>query len=88
MSVDLDSDQNTLRDSIRKYLAKEVEPQILECERNHAIPLDIFRGLIQFGYQGGQLPEADGGLDVPLPLLELRRLLLLQPHHTHTPSRE
>jgi alkylation response protein AidB-like acyl-CoA dehydrogenase len=64
MSVDLDSDQIILRDSVRKYLAKEVEPRILDCERDHAIPLDIFRGLIPFGYQGGQLPEADGGLDV------------------------
>jgi alkylation response protein AidB-like acyl-CoA dehydrogenase len=64
MSVDLDSDQISLRDSMRKYLAKEVEPQILACERDHAIPLDIVRGLIRFGCQGGQLPEADGGLDV------------------------
>jgi len=64
MSVDLDSDQISLRDSVRKYLAKEIEPRILDCERDHAIPLDIIRGLIPFGYQGGQLPEADGGLEV------------------------
>jgi alkylation response protein AidB-like acyl-CoA dehydrogenase len=64
MPFDLDYDQTSLRDSMRKYLSREVEPQILECERAHAIPLDIVRGLIPFGCQGGQLPEADGGLEV------------------------
>jgi alkylation response protein AidB-like acyl-CoA dehydrogenase len=61
MSVVFKQDQTDLRDSIKKYLAREVEPLILESEKAHAISLDVFKGLSAFGYQGGQLPEEDGG---------------------------
>ena len=64
MSVELTSEQVALRDTIRKYLSKEVEPLINEAERAHAIPLSVLQGLTQFGYQGGQLPEADGGYEL------------------------
>lgn len=61
MSVELNAEQVALRDSIRKHMAKEVEPHINESERAHAIPIEILKGLSQFGFQGGQLPEEDGG---------------------------
>lgn len=64
MDFDFDSDQVALRDSIRRYMRKEVAPRIDECEKARNIPLDLLAGMSQFGYIGGLLPEASGGLNL------------------------
>ncbi|MEM5344564.1 acyl-CoA dehydrogenase family protein [Paraburkholderia azotifigens] len=62
MDFEFDADQIALRDSIRRYMRKEVMPRIDECEKARNIPLDLLAGMSQFGYIGGLLPEASGGL--------------------------
>jgi alkylation response protein AidB-like acyl-CoA dehydrogenase len=64
MDFEFDSDQVALRDSIRRYMRKEVTPRIDECEKARNIPLDLLAGMSQFGYIGGLLPEESGGLDL------------------------
>lgn len=64
MDFEFDSDQIALRDSIRRYMKAEVTPLIAKCEQEKRIPLAVLQGLAQFGYIGGQLPEADGGYDL------------------------
>ncbi|CAP44129.1 MULTISPECIES: acyl-CoA dehydrogenase family protein [Alcaligenaceae] len=64
MNFEFDSDQIALRDSIRRYMVAEIVPRIALCEQEKRIPLDVLQGLAQFGYIGGQLPEADGGYDL------------------------
>ena len=64
MDFEFDADQVALRDSIRRYMRKEVTPRIDACEKARNIPLDLLAGMSQFGYIGGLLPEASGGLDL------------------------
>ncbi|MYN14191.1 acyl-CoA dehydrogenase [Pusillimonas sp. TS35] len=64
MNFEFDSDQVALRDSIRRYMSAEVAPLISQCEQEKRIPLEVLQGLAQFGYIGGQLPEADGGYEL------------------------
>lgn len=61
MDFDFDTDQQALRDSIRRYMKAEVSPRIAACEADRRIPADVLEGLAQFGYIGGLLPEDDGG---------------------------
>src|SRR5215472_4883662 len=64
MDFEFDADQVALRDSIRRYMRKEVTPRIDECEKARNIPLDLLAGLSQFGYIGGLLPEESGGMEL------------------------
>ncbi|AWP73988.1 MULTISPECIES: acyl-CoA dehydrogenase family protein [Bordetella] len=64
MDFDFDSNQQALRDSIRRYLKAEVAPRIDACEAERRIPQDLLQGLAQFGYIGGLLPEDAGGFDL------------------------
>src|SRR5690606_24065289 len=61
MDFEFDSDQHALRDSIRRYMKNIVTPVVQQCEQEKRVPLNVLAGLAQFGYIGGQLPEADGG---------------------------
>ncbi|QYY29019.1 acyl-CoA dehydrogenase [Cupriavidus pinatubonensis] len=58
----LDAEQRLLRDNIRRYLKETFTPHIRQAERDKRFPHELMTGLIDFGYFGGVLPEADGGL--------------------------
>ncbi|KIG11110.1 acyl-CoA dehydrogenase family protein [Caballeronia concitans] len=60
----LDSDQQLLRDNIRRYLKQHVTPRIQQAERDKRFPHEVLTGLGDFGYLGGHLSEADGGLGI------------------------
>ncbi|WP_250450863.1 acyl-CoA dehydrogenase [Caballeronia sp. ATUFL_M2_KS44] len=60
----LDSDQQLLRDNIRRYLKQHVTPRIQQAERDKRFPHEVLTGLGDFGYLGGCLSEADGGLGI------------------------
>lgn len=64
MSIDLDADQLTLRDSIRRFMKTEVLPLIDRHEAARSFPFELMPRLAQFGYLGGTLPEADGGMGI------------------------
>lgn len=64
MNFDLNADQIALRDSIRKFMQKEVVPLITKHEAARTFPFEILPGLANFGYIGGELPEELGGLGI------------------------
>lgn len=51
-----------LRSSVRRFLADRVAPIVAEHEAAGTFPFALLNELADFGYVGGQLPEADGGL--------------------------
>lgn len=57
-----DNDQAMLRDSVRRFMKSEVAPLVAAQDRAQTFPFEILEGLAQFGYVGGRLPEADGGM--------------------------
>lgn len=63
----LDAGQQLLRDNIRRYLKEHIAPLIPQAERDKKFPHHAMTGLIDFGYFGGILPEADGGLGLDYP---------------------
>ncbi len=58
----LDASQQLLRDNIRRYLKENFTPRIQQAEADKRFPHELIGGLADFGYLGGYLPEADGGL--------------------------
>ena len=54
-------EQDTLRDTVRRFMRERVAPRINECEKNREFAWDLLPQLQQFGYLGGLLPESAGG---------------------------
>lgn len=67
MEFGLDPLQTEIRDSLRRYLEAEVAPLVDDCEAaSTPVPLAVVKGMRDFGLLGGMLPEADGGMDLPM----------------------
>jgi len=64
MNFTPDADQALLRDSIRRFMKSEVTPLIAKHDVEKTFPFEILKGLAQFGYIGGRLPESEGGMDM------------------------
>jgi alkylation response protein AidB-like acyl-CoA dehydrogenase len=62
MAYELNGEQSTLRDSIRRFMKSEVLPVIDRHEAARTFPCELLGELAQFGYMGGILPESVGGL--------------------------
>lgn len=62
MSFEPNVEQQLLRDSIRRYMKSEVAPIVAQHDRDKTFPFEILKGLAQFGYIGGRLPESEGGM--------------------------
>jgi alkylation response protein AidB-like acyl-CoA dehydrogenase len=67
MDFELNSDQVALRDSIRRFMKKEVLPIVAQHDANKTFPFELLAELGQFGYLGGILPESVGGLGLDYP---------------------
>ncbi|HJW22174.1 MAG TPA: acyl-CoA dehydrogenase family protein, partial [Candidatus Limnocylindrales bacterium] len=61
MDLDLPSEHQLLRSTIRDFMAREVAPVIDEHEREHRFPVEIVRRLGEMGWLGIPLPEEEGG---------------------------
>ena len=63
MEVELNQEQRIIKDSVRKFLTKEIAPLVeeYETERKH-ITKGIIKKLEDYGYAGGLVPEDQGGL--------------------------
>src|SRR5919107_677192 len=61
MDLDLDSEHQLLRQTIRDFMEKEVAPVIEEHEREHRFPVEIVKRLGEMGWLGIPIPEAEGG---------------------------
>src|SRR5271167_557227 len=62
MSFELNAEQEMLRDNIRRYMKREVAPIVSQHDRDKTFPFEILKGLSDFGYIGGTLPESEGGM--------------------------
>lgn len=67
MFFELDSDQELLRDNIRRFMKTRVTPLINQHEQSRTFPVELLAELRQFGYLGGQLSQADGGMEIDYP---------------------
>lgn len=62
MNFTPDADQELLRDSIRRFMKSEVAPLVAKHDAEKTFPFAIMKELAQFGYIGGRLSEAEGGM--------------------------
>jgi alkylation response protein AidB-like acyl-CoA dehydrogenase len=61
MDFDLSPEHGLLRQTIRDFMVKEVEPIVDEHERSRRFPVDIVRRLGEMGWLGIPIPEDEGG---------------------------
>src|SRR6478672_1804939 len=61
MDLDLSSEHQLLRSTIRDFMEKEVAPVIEEHERQHRFPVEIVRRIGELGWLGIPIPEDEGG---------------------------
>ena len=61
MDLDLSSEHQLLRSTIRDFMEKEVAPVIEEHEKAHSFPVEVVRRLGEMGWLGIPIPEAEGG---------------------------
>ena len=61
MDLDLSSEHQLLRSTIRDFMEKEVAPVIEQHEREHSFPVDVVRRLGEMGWLGIPIPEDEGG---------------------------
>jgi alkylation response protein AidB-like acyl-CoA dehydrogenase len=61
MDFDLSPEHTLLRQTIRDFMVKEVEPVVEEHERARRFPIDIVRRLGEMGWLGIPIPEDEGG---------------------------
>lgn len=82
MFFELTDEQRMLRDTVRRFLVKEIVPIASDLDRQGPLTKErahgLLKRLIPFGYLGSTIPEADGGagatyLTYGILLEELRR---------------
>jgi alkylation response protein AidB-like acyl-CoA dehydrogenase len=61
MDLDLSSEHQLLRSTIRDFMTKEVAPVVEAHEREHKFPVEIVRQLGEAGWLGIPIPEDEGG---------------------------
>jgi butyryl-CoA dehydrogenase len=61
MDLDLPSEHQLLRQTIRDFMAREVAGEIERHEREHRFPIEIVKRLGEMGWLGIPLPEDEGG---------------------------
>jgi len=64
MSFEYTDEDILIRDSVRKFMDKEIIPIVSEYEKNEIFPWEILEKLKEFGYLGGILPENEGGMGI------------------------
>jgi len=61
MNFDLTEEQQILKDMVREFALKELEPRSADIDENSAFPLDLFRRMAELGLLGVPWPEEYGG---------------------------
>ncbi|MFS0553817.1 acyl-CoA dehydrogenase family protein [Brevibacillus sp. 179-C9.3 HS] len=62
MSLVLSDEQTMIRDTLRRFLDREIHPMVDDYEKSgKAVTKDIVKKLVPFGFLGGLLPEEAGG---------------------------
>jgi alkylation response protein AidB-like acyl-CoA dehydrogenase len=61
MDLDLSTEHTLLRQTIRDFMVKEVEPIVDEHERARRFPVDVVKRLGEMGWLGIPIPDDEGG---------------------------
>jgi len=62
MDLVLSDEQLMIKNNVRRFLEKKVQPIVEEYEEiGKAVPREVFKSLLNLGFIGGQLPEEAGG---------------------------
>src|SRR4029079_13486501 len=61
MDLDLSSEHQLLRSTIRDFMEKEVAPVIDKHEREHSFPVEVVKRLGEMGWLGIPIPGGEGG---------------------------
>ncbi len=69
--MDLTSEQELIRDTIREFVAEEVEPRVDESDAAQEFPEDVWDGLAKLDLTGLTVPEEYGGFDADTVTLSL-----------------
>lgn len=64
MDFEIPEELKIMKDTMRKFVQKEIAPRISEIDRNNQIPDDLIRKLAEVGYTMLHLPEKYGGLEL------------------------
>ena len=64
VAFELDSTQQQLRDTVRRFVEAEVAPRVVAYNREGAVPKDLVDQLIALGLVGGVVPSTYGGSDM------------------------
>jgi len=57
----LSGDERLLRDSVREFAAREVQPRVRQMDDEARMPDELITGLFALGVMGIEVPEASGG---------------------------
>ena len=61
--MELSDEQAMIRETVREFVAEEVEPVASEAEATATFPEDVWDGLADLDLMGLRVPETYGGLD-------------------------
>jgi alkylation response protein AidB-like acyl-CoA dehydrogenase len=80
MNLDLNPEQQLIRDTARDFAMTELEPHAQEWDEQHIFPRDVFNRMAELGFAGMLVPEEYGGvgtdtLSYILMLEELNRVV-------------
>ncbi len=65
--IDLNPEQQEFKENLRRFMQAEVVPIVSAHEKARSFPFELLPKLAEFGYLGGNLPEADGGHGIDMP---------------------
>src|SRR3989344_3620856 len=60
----MSSEQEMLRDSVRRFMKREVAPTVAQHDKDKTFPFELLKKLSQFGYIGDLLPDGLCGTDM------------------------
>lgn len=71
MDFELTPDQIAIRDTVRKFAANEIAPNVAEWDRTESFPREMHRKMAALGLLGGTLPARYGGSEMDYVTLAL-----------------
>lgn len=63
-----DEDHDAFRDSVRRFVAQEIEPELDRWRRGNGAPIELWTAAAEQGLLGTGIPEEHGGGGAPDPL--------------------
>jgi acyl-CoA dehydrogenase len=64
--MELTTEQELVRDTVREFVAEEVEPRVDESDEKQEFPEDVWDGLAELDLTGLEVPEEYGGFETDM----------------------